>query len=521
MAGLILAGIVLLLGSPSVALADACTDLPPAGLNGTVVGAECQVNSAVTAQGTYNFAAGQTLHICSPAGTCATATLGTITVPPLAGGNNLTLNMSGVSGVSGGLIMDDGAAIVGDVNTASGIGANITITTSDNVFLAGSGASGARITSNQGAGSCSGGHSGNITITAGGNIDTQAGSVISAGDLSLAKGNGFGPHCPGGEIRLTAGSGKIDVDGKVLSQSSMSGTGAKQPPGGGPITITAGCDLTVSDTGVVSSRGHDPGADLVSLTGGCSVLIDGLVESTGPGHAVPNSPANHCATGVYAGIKPANSTACIQIVSGGGVIIDSNLPHNGEINADTAQSGGHQIAWIDIFANFNIGIGGDTSGGPYAVHANEFVTNSDGGLITIKGKGQVSVQGLAVQANSTAGGGHGGSVDIEANDALGFGPGSSVQAKGATSGGGHQGGGTILGRSWASAVAGTNTSDLNASGGPPAAPTGSVSLFGCTGVFYNGTSEPAFVPGGGCGVVIFPPYLTFPSCACALPCIPC
>ena len=372
------------------------------------------------------------------------------------------------------------------------------------------------LASNEDAGSCSGGHSGNITINSGGNINTQDGSVISAGDLSLAKGNGFGPHCPGGEIRLTAGSGSIDVDGKVLSQSSMTGTGAKQPPGGGPITITAGCDLTVSDTGVVSSRGLDPGADLVSLTGGCSVLIDGLVESTGPGHAVPNSPPNHCATGVYAGNKPANSTACIQIVSGGGVIIDSNPPHHGEVNADTAQSGGHQIAWIDIFANFNIGIQGDAST-PYAVHANEFVTNADGGLITIKAKGQVSVQGLAVQANATNGGGRGGSVDIESNDALGFGPGSSVQAEGATSGGGHQGGGTILGRSWGSALAGTNTSDLDASGGPPA---GSVKLFGCTGVFYNGTSEPAFVPGGGCGAATFPPYLTFPSCACALPCIP-
>lgn len=505
-AGVILAGIVLLLGNSSVATADACTDQPPAGLSGTIVGAECQVHSSVIAQGTYNIA--QTLHVCSPAGTCATPNVGTITVPHLTGGN-LTLY------ITGGLIMDDGAAIVGDASLANGIGANISITASGSVFLAGSGASGARITSNQGAGSCSGGHSGNITINSGASIDTRNGSVISAGDLSLSKGNGFGPHCSGGEIRLTAGSGAIDVDGKVLSQSSLSGVGAKQPPGGGPITITAGCDLMVSDTGVVSSRGSDPGADLVSLTGGCSVAIDGLVESTGPGHAVPNSPPNHCATGVYAGIKPANTTACIQIVSGGNVTIDSNPPHNGEVNADTAQSGGHQIAWIDIFANFNIGIGGSTFGAS-AVHANEFVTNADGGLITIKAKGQVQVQGLAVQANATGGGGHGGSVDIESNDALGFGLGSSVQARGATSGGGPRGG-TILAHSWGSALSGTSSSNANASGGPPA---GSVKMFGCTGVFYSGTATPVLVTGGGCGAVTFPPYLTFPSCACTNPCPP-
>ncbi len=154
--------------------------------------------------------------------------------------------------------MDDGSAIVGDTSTASGIAANITINATGDVTLLGSGAGGARITSNTNAGSCSGGKSGDITITSGGNVTTQGGSVISSGDLSLAKGSGVGPHCSGGQVLLSAGHGSIDLDGKVLSQSSLSGTGAKQAPGGGPITVTAGCDLMVSDTGVVSSRGQDP-----------------------------------------------------------------------------------------------------------------------------------------------------------------------------------------------------------------------------------------------------------------------
>src|SRR5262245_23580566 len=137
----ILVAAALLLVSPSRLVADACTDPPPAGLNGTVVGTECQVNSSVTAQTTYNFAAGPTLHVCAPGGTCATPTLGTITVPPAAGGNNLTLNLTGS------LIMDTGASIVGDVFTAGGIGANITIN-AFNVLLHGNGTDGAKITSN-------------------------------------------------------------------------------------------------------------------------------------------------------------------------------------------------------------------------------------------------------------------------------------------------------------------------------------------------------------------------------------
>ena len=102
-----------------------------------------------------------------------------------------------------------------------------------------------------------------------------------------------------GTVVITAGH-DTDIDGLVLSESTLSGTGAHQAPGGGPITVQTGCKLIVSSTGVVSSKGHDPGADLVHLEG-CDVIIDGLVQSTGPGHVVPNNPANHCATGDHSG----------------------------------------------------------------------------------------------------------------------------------------------------------------------------------------------------------------------------
>jgi hypothetical protein len=129
-------------------------------------------------------------------------------------------------------------------------------------------------------GGCDGGRfGGTVSITATGAATMADGSSITSNS------------CSGGTIGITAAT--ADLDGLIESVGSITGTGAKQAPGGGPITLVAGCELKISDTGVVSSRGSDPGADLVHLEG-CTVTVYGKVESTGPGHAVPNSPTNHC-----------------------------------------------------------------------------------------------------------------------------------------------------------------------------------------------------------------------------------
>src|SRR4029077_1865476 len=73
-----------------------------------------------------------------------------------------------------------------------------------------------------------------------------------------------------GTVQITAGH-DADIDGLVLSESTLTGT-SNQTPGGGPITVQTGCKLTVSTTGVISSKGADPGADLVHLEG-CDVTI--------------------------------------------------------------------------------------------------------------------------------------------------------------------------------------------------------------------------------------------------------
>src|SRR5262249_22114078 len=149
----------------------------------------------------------------------------------------------------------------------------------------------------------------------------------------------------------TASKGTIDIDGTVESVGTQTGTGGStQKPGGGPIFIKSACALTISDDGVVSSRGKDPGADLVHLEG-CSVVINGLVESTGAGHAIPLTPPTSCSAltppagstrrlNITRPGKPTNSVGCVEIWSGTTLLIDATDGHHGEVNADIGTSGG-------------------------------------------------------------------------------------------------------------------------------------------------------------------------------------
>ena len=257
-----------------------------------------------------------------------------------------------------------------------------------------------------------------ISIFTTGEIDVQTGALIRS--------NG----CSGGAIVIESMAG-ANIDGTVESVGGRTGTGATQGPGGGTITIKAACQLTVSDTGLISSRGRDPGADLVHLEA-CTVTVYGKVESTGPGHSVPNSPANHCADANRPG-KLGNSTACVEIW-GDRITIDSTGTHKGEVNADIGQAGGTTgSSWIDIYARTNVTItdgtgnnynipnvpagssaGFDTT---FAVHANKHIGNGFAGIITIKSiEGDLTASGDVAQADNTSGGAKGGTVTVEATN---------------------------------------------------------------------------------------------------------
>lgn len=467
----------------------------------------------------------------------------------VAAGATLTLNIAGSA--TDGLIIENGGKITGNDAGAAGNGAtlNITVTLGDILLTSGATISAAN------TGTCGAGNGGVINIKANGanaNITTEDGTTISVN----------GGNCPAGAINISAPTlGSIDIDGDVLAQGFNSGsgsgpsgtpipTGGTQRPGGGPIFITASCNLTISDTGVVSSKGADPGADLVHLEGGCDVLINGLVESTGVGHVTPGNPPNSCSNVIpRAGSvrrnpatrpgKPFNSTACVEVWAGNSLIINRTSALHGEINADTGHSpGGSQgTSWIDLFARGDIKILNTTA--QWAVHANGNAGTDNGGVVTVKtagtgpvtSPGNIILNGLALQASATAHG-KGGTVDVEATLDVNLrainisNVDGKVQAKGGLGAPADDGGRIVL-FSQKNILAGA-ASNLNVTGAPTmAGATGGVDLKACGTIdFPPGTITPAGAtvnksPATCPTPVSFETYVVLPLCTCGNICIPC
>ena len=185
-----------------------------------------------------------------------------------------------------------------------------------------------------------------------------------------------------GNINVTAGKTYFTEPGSVIQSGFQVGTTQI----GGKIFIVSDCGLT--SEGRITSKGPDPGADLIHLES-CAVVIRGLVESTGVGHAVPGkNSCNNINDGLPGEVlrdKPAASTGCIE-VWGKVVTIDSTGGWAGELNADIGNAGGSEgTSWIDIFAFSKLtvldGTGNDVvrdNGAnvylsTYAVHANSII----------------------------------------------------------------------------------------------------------------------------------------------------
>jgi hypothetical protein len=439
--------------------------------------------------------------------------------------------------VTGNLLIEAGGAIYAENRRNGGAGGDITITVGGDFTMESptNGTPGAIISSRKlGNGTANGG---DIEIVVGGvtlneSVYPHVGVCNSPdGDILVEAGatitsDAFG-HA--GDIALYAGR-DITIDGTVRSEGFL-GAGH-----GGAITIDACCDLFVQNDGLVRSAGRDPGPDRVHLEA-CVIEIFGVVESTGPAH---ENPSALCTPPTRPG-KPANSTACVEIWSGTSVLIDSTGTNHGQVNADTAMSGGTQgHGWIDIFANGDITIidgtgndhvqplgGGGSVPVNYAVHANQYLGNGIGGDIDIESKaGAVSTSGNAIQANDIANGGDGGKITVEAGGA-GSPAGdvaldaASIEARGAN----HPNsfGGLIAVQSFNGDITGAPPGLLNASA--HATHPGSISLTSCLGPSYTGGSNPAAVPlGGVCGGMPAFPALTppeaYPTAACVQFCTP-
>ena len=193
---------------------------------------ECQITTLHDLGAGGKFKVDRTLHILGPSGALKTDP-----------GSGLILN------IVGGLTIDAGGRITGDAAAGNSSGATIVINAGGAVLLAGAGTSGALISVDQLGGSCSGGGAGNITI----NSQSESPSAIVTQNGSKITANA---RCSAGEIQVASSKGGVDIRGLVESVSTLSGSGGGQRPGGGPISISASCDLTISGTGRVSSRGN-------------------------------------------------------------------------------------------------------------------------------------------------------------------------------------------------------------------------------------------------------------------------
>jgi hypothetical protein len=455
--------------------------------------------------------------------------------------------------VTGNMEVQAGGAILAENIVGGGNGGKIKITVGGNLVLRGPGVgtAGARISSSETTGG--GGNAGNIAITVG-----NAVSSPPTGDFTMEPGaeilaNSSSQSGGGIAIRVAR---TADVDGLVESFGGIGGIGGNQLPGGGPIFIDAGCDLTVSDAGKISSRGGDPGADLVHLEGGCVVSVFGLVESTGLGHITPNRPPNSCSNvlpvagsvrrnaAVRPG-KPTNSTACVEVVAGDSLVIDGKN-HNGEINADTGGPGGAAgTSWIYLGARGTIVIVGSTDV-PFAVHANGNAGSGDnGGTVKVQSRdADVLASELAIQADAVNPGGRGGAVSIEAHGLINLDT-ARIFARGdSIAGGGFGIGGTIGIHSFAGNLSWQDgVGDVRPTGqdtippiddNPPPASRGVITFEKCnTGaVVTTGTSFPhngdaATTPmtialGVPCaGSPTIPAFIQLPPCLCLAPGQPC
>ena len=350
--------------------------------------------------------------------------------------------------------------------------------------------------------------------TAGGNITITVGNygVPPTGTLTMERCSLIDVSSRGsaGEIKITAGR-VADIDGLVLSESGLSGVGANQPRGGGPIDVRAGCELTVSDTGVISSKGQDPGADLVHLKG-CEVLINGVVQSTAPaaGHVLPTIPPNKCNTDLVAHPKGASQgfDGCVRIL-GRNITIDGSGTHNGNVNVDGIRN--PLRGWIDIFATEDVTILGETAAvnTKWAVSANAAgSTNTFAGVVTIKAVGgKVHTEGQAIlRANAAGAGSDGGTLTIQAGGSGSGTPGapdptsnielngSFIEANG-PSGGTNPAGGIIRIKSFNGSITsgGVTTGHIQALGGPNPG-NGSITLEECNSAdTYLGTVTARFV----------------------------
>ncbi len=364
---------------------------------------------------------GLTLTICDPVTTPGVTCDLIIQTPTVSGGGQIRANdntgtaSDSASAISiavpqGTVEMKSGSAILAENRTGPGNGALITIAALTAVNLRGTATISSKQTTN------SGGSGGGVTINVGptdfANCTVPIGGGDLVGDLLLEDGSTITTDAQGGQ----AGPITIATGHNITIHGTVSAAGLGLAGRGGLVTNDACCDLTVGTTGIVRSRGGNPGADLVHLEG-CCVKIRGLVESTSLANG--DVSGNACSDPLNVAGRPAASGGCVEVFAGDIIVVDRTGTYKGQINVDnTATSLNANLprrGWVDLFSQNRIIVNSATTG-TFAVHANQpSVDAGEGGQIRlISSTGTISVAGRALQADATRQGGTGGDIFIEA-----------------------------------------------------------------------------------------------------------
>ena len=279
------------------------------------------------------------------------------------------------------------------------------------------------------------GSAGSIRITTGGNFAMRMGNdsiglpsaFISARNTAGSAGSGSG-----GDVVIISGGVTVDPSSPTNAPTCGAPTGdivvepftsisTDAPGAAGSIQLYAGHNVTISRHPVVGREQHDlrpggspitvdtlqrgarhrqrdpqqrqtVGADLVHVQG-CSVNIQGLVQSTGDSDEPQGSCPSPCTVKTFNNLcndpprpghqSQTNAAQCLEVWAGSTLKIDATGAHSRELSADTSAgpTGGSGRGWIEIFSTSETShLLGDSTG-PYAVHA---IANPRGGTITVK-----------------------------------------------------------------------------------------------------------------------------------------
>lgn len=430
----------------------------------------------------------------------------------IANGGSITCDdpqdNSGIGGcpisvsVSGNLIVQTGGSIHAENRSDGGSGGNITITAGGNVTIESNGINSSSRTTMAGSG-----NGGNISITASGSIDVQSGSIIAANSAGGGR---------AGDISITA-NGPINADGLIASGPSTTVLATKltdfvlqrgnTTQQGGKITITSNTNntpgITVSTTGVIVSQGEDPGADQVKLAA-CGITLNGLVAS------------------VAHKSNATNATPPVVILQSGtdivvnGQDLGNTGTNQGCIRADYVIGEAYKAIKVDMFAMDNITVNGPAAGLIYAVTSNGgTATNQQSGTITaISVAGGITASGKALQAASITSAGNpnsgsiGGKINLDAKLDINL-SGGSIDARGATTGGGPQDGGDVIIRSYSGSIVSDTTSVIDVTDG--VTNLGTVTLTACNTIGF---------PPGNIYITSGTPTKTTGVCSPAAPTLP-